>query len=277
MTIFIRMPNKGLYLTEHFKTMLRSDYDPAHNYEETLICWGCSVPSGENTVLNNGSAFRKTADKPAFRELMSRRDVNVRVPKTYLTAEAALNDLKGSSGLRLIGRPRYHRGGQSVFDVTDEASLADSVEKGAEYWTQYLKKDREVRVFVALGRVWTVSEKLLPPEQQDQIAWNWEQGGRFDVIRWSKWPTKACWFALAASKATGLAFGSYDLIHYEGAWWMLEGNTSTQIQGDYKIHRLQDVIAYHEEYSFDWLEDMGVSNDFHDYIHPALKDSTDAG
>lgn len=269
MTIFVRMPNKGLYLNEYFKTLLRPEYDPTKDYGEVLISWGCNMPTGKNKVLNNGEAFRLTANKPAFRLAVSK--ANVRIPATYTSESAALSALK-SGVAKLIGRPANHHGGQNLFEVTDEDSLKVSVAGGAVYWTEYLPKDREIRVFVAMGRVWTVSEKILPPEQRGQIAWNWEQGGKFDIVRWSKWPTKACAYALMSSYATGLAFGSYDLIHYNGKWWMLEGNSSTQILGDYKINRLRDVIEYHEKNGFDWFDPFPYGSDFHDFIHPALRD-----
>ena len=209
--IIVRNPNKGVYLKDDFKTILTTKYDPYHNYGEPLLCWGCSIPNGVNTVLNNTS-FGKISNKPVFRRLMEESEV--RIPKTYYVPEKIVFE-----GKKYIGRPSYHRSGQNLRVVFDQKSLEESVKLGDTYWSEYIPKDRELRVFVGFGRVWAQSEKFI--EDKSQVAWNYEQGGHFDILKWGDWSPRACYMSLLASKVSGLVIGSFDLIHYENKWYML--------------------------------------------------------
>lgn len=266
--IIIRMPNKGLYLqAAGFNTMLRDRYVPEVNYDDTLLCWGCTVPTGVNRVLNNGQAFKMTAHKARFRQKMT--EIGVRIPQTFYSPDDLRLVLDGQS--LFIGRPDMHHSGLGLQEVRDEKSLADSVNAGSTYWSRYIPKTREIRVFVAKNRVWAISEKILPEDKQAQIAWNWEQGSNFEILRWHQWPTKAAWYAELAARATGLAIGSYDLIYSEGYWYMLEGNTSTQIQGHYKVGLLESIIKHYDEAGVEPYAVGDYSTSYKAYKHPALE------
>lgn len=265
--IIVREPNRGLYLnTDLFNVIKTTDYDPSHAYGETLLCWGCTIPSGENFVLNGDPSYSILRNKKTFRQVISS---HVRIPWTTTNLVDASDFLDKYPNEPLIGRPSYHHGGENLYVIRNKEELKSADTAGATYYSQYLPKDREVRIFVAFGRVWAVSEKNVVDKAA--VAWNFAQGGRFDILRWGEWPTKACYYAILASRLTGSVVASYDFMRYQNKWYCLEGNTSTRLTGLYKQRALKQILIYHEK-NPECLDLPPDKRDYSLYLHPALKD-----
>jgi glutathione synthase/RimK-type ligase-like ATP-grasp enzyme len=104
---------------------------------------------------------------------------------------------------------------------------------GFGYISDYIPKVREVRVFVAQGRVVWVAEKT--PADPTAHAWNVAQGGRFDNVRWSEWPINACVAAIRAARALNVDFAGVDvMMDAEGNPYVLEANSAPSQTSPYR-------------------------------------------
>ena len=138
------------------------------------------------------------------------------------------------------------------------------------YISDYIPKVREVRVFVAQGRVVWVAEKT--PADPTAHAWNVAQGGRFDNVRWSEWPIKACVAAIWATRALNVDFAGVDvMLDAEGNPYVLEANSAPSQTSPYR----QMCSAK----AFKWMYDNGKEPihyrtgtlTWKELIHPAIR------
>jgi glutathione synthase/RimK-type ligase-like ATP-grasp enzyme len=139
---------------------------------------------------------------------------------------------------------------------------------GGGYISDYIPKVREVRVFVAQGRVVWVAEKS--PADPTAHAWNVAQGGRFDNVRWSEWPIRACCAAIMATRALNVDFAGVDvMMDAEGKPYVLEANSAPSQTSPYR--QLCSAKA------FKWMYENGKDRLPHtvdtwkEIIHPALR------
>lgn len=192
-----------------------------------VIRWGTTsnLPvMGNCTVINTASAIHQTTDKAAFRKLMSD---NKLAPRTWFS----LADLQKEDEVAdvMIVRPHKHERSENVFICKTLAELKAAIAaiKGAYYISEYIPKDRELRVFVIQGRALMVFEKQ--PKDRTAVSWGCVDEGSLKYVKWSQWPANALETAIKAFNLSKLDFGAVDVIIKGDNAYALEINTAPEV------------------------------------------------
>lgn len=260
MVIFLRQPGYGLSLKEYgFDTIKAGSRKSFQNFNSTDIVWrwGTQQRVNCNLEINSIGAIRKLSDKYQF--LLDCTDSQIRAPRVF----KALGT-ESFCERKYLGRKNNHHGG-------DDIVLVDSFEKYREvysdfdYFSLYLPKQREYRIYTFFGWVFCVDEKIV--EDKTQIAWNHSQGSVFENVRYGKWPINACLMALKAAKMTEVDFAAWDIINYNHYFYMLEGNSAPAITGDYKLSLLSEAVDEIESNGFPDRGE-GIGSAYKELLYP---------
>lgn len=176
-------------------------------------------------TYNWSSRILLAADKVDGRRLM--REAGVSIPKTILPG-----DKVSSLGLlkTFIARPPVHMAGSDFVLIKRNPKKARSLLDNGWYLSEIFKKDRELRVHCAHGRVLLIHDKGIGAEtlnSNDQVT-----TADWWVLNWDDYPMSACVEALKAMDAVGLDFGGVDvLVDRDGNSVVLEINTAPSVPG----------------------------------------------
>jgi len=254
--------------------VVRNDNLDSIGEDDVVVRWGCTstIPRRGVTVINSAESIHNCNDKLRARVLM--QDAGVPVPKTFpydpdwYEGNEFLEMTKDELAVRYVARPAHHSQGRNLFVGNFNDCQATCINWGSGYISEYIPKVREVRVFVAQGRVVWVAEKT--PADPTAHAWNVAQGGRFDNVRWSDWPISACVAAIFAARALGVNFAGIDvMLDAEGRSYVLEANSAPSQTSPYR--QLCSAKA------FKWMYENGKDKlayhvgTWRELIHPALR------
>ena len=258
--------------------------DPWPEKVDYVFRWGCTsnLPRALN-VVNKSEAIHRVSDKRGFRMIL---DAERLCPLTWGNKEDFYGDsIQGDYCYRpFIVRSATHAQGRGLwyFDScinTDGEHDADELFRylgeGNYYINEFIPKVAEYRVFVVSGRVAWVAKKT--PGNPDAVAWNVNQGGRFDNVRWGDWPLAVCHAAIQAFHLTGLDFSGIDVMEDgDGKPYVLEANSAPSQTSPYR----QECTAK----AFQWIVDhgrdvipLGAAGKYLPIIHPALTDKAIIG
>lgn len=242
------------------------------NDAKVIIRWGTTsnlpVTNVKRKVLNEAKAIHETSDKRSFRLLCDKHGLTSKTWPSFqaLQAEEEVNVEA------VIFRPSHHERSQNIFlcRTLDEAKKALRQVEGKEYYiSEYIPKDREIRVFVAFGRAFMAFEKI--PKNKKDVSWGCVEEGALKYIPWSEWPIAAVSNAIKAFNLSKLDFGAADIMMKDGKAYFLEFNTAPEVW-PYYGERFSDVFKHHinkNDYSRipvkDWTTWKGL-------IHPVLSD-----
>lgn len=229
---------------------------------DVVVRWGCTSTIPANvTVINSARAIHNCNDKARSRLALQANGIPV--PRTY----ARVEDVIGLTGT-FVARPETHSQGKRMVVGGAQHVISAFNGWGSGYISEYIHKVREVRVFIAQGRVVWVAEKT--PADPTAHAWNVAQGGRFDNVRWSEWPIKACVAAIEACRLLGADFAGVDvMLDADNNPYILELNSAPSQTSPYR----QMCSAK----AFMWMYENGKEPLPHDdsnwksMIHPALR------
>ena len=146
------------------------------------IRWGTTSPLHKDTkVINYANAITETSDKGGFRIKASKAGLT---PKTWGSMEE-LAQYEGDVG-DIIIRSRHHERSEGIHlcSTPEQADKAIKAIKGPYYISEYVKKDREWRVFVANGRALMVFEKIV--KDKKAVSWGCVDEGSLQLYRWSQ-------------------------------------------------------------------------------------------
>ena len=234
------------------------------------IRWGCTadIPSG-HVVINRAKAIHEVFDKGTFRVKMASRGF---APRSWASVEDALFDTERAPTDVLI-RPGSHTRSEGLYRCTTalQAKEAISAIKGPYYLSEYIKKDREFRVFVAQGRIVWMIEKI--PKDKSEVSWGCVEDGGFKHIGWSEWPHDVMRVALGALSCSELVFGAVDVIMKDERAYALEVNTGPYLS-PYYAKCVAKVFTWFAEKGYDPLDPVDTEGkiDWKEAIHPAIKD-----
>ena len=199
---------------------------------EFIIRWGTTtnLPNKAAKVINKAKAIHETSDKSTFRKKAENAGL---APRIWRTLDAFLADpfvcMDG-----VVIRPLKHERSKDIYFGVYEEDIRAEVKKlerkhgaGNYYISEYIKKDREIRVFMAQGRVILVLEKK--PKRKGDISWGCVDDGFFQYVRWSEWPLAAVEVAIKAFNLSDLDFGAVDLMIKDGKGYALEVNTAPEV------------------------------------------------
>lgn len=230
---------------------------------DLVIRWGCTSNVPSRNVLNKAEAIHLVGDKLGFRRILNEEDL---CPATWFNIDDPIT-------YPCIVRPRTHAQGRKlhVCNNRNELLLATSKYPMGYYISALINKVSEYRVFIVQGRVVCVARKY--PADENTVAWNVAQGGRFENVKWDEWPLKAVKHSIQAFNLSGLDFGGVDImIDAEGNDYVLEINSACSLTSDYRqecFAKAFDYIIDHGKEQIPLIEEKGGYKKF---IHPAVCD-----
>ncbi len=260
-------------------SVVRSDAIPS-DPADVVIRWGTtsSIPSVPGqVVLNKADAIHTVYDKRGFRKAMADKGL---APKTWVDFADLLDDDDTPIDPMvqvMIVRPDHHI---RSLDLNVCSSLSDvyrATKKYDKYYiSEYIKKDKEFRIFCAGGRVIAVVEKI--PTNKDDVSWGCVDQGEFKYIPWTEWPLYALEVAVQAFQMSGLDFGAVDLVSQSTGLsspraYVLEINTAPELTPYYRktFTKYFDYVVQNGRQSFPITQGHGYKG----YIHPAVAQGTE--
>jgi hypothetical protein len=216
-----------------FKVAREKDIPKLQNVN-TLIRWGSTENCPAKFTINTVEAIQLVNNKVNCRKKMIEKEISC--PKTFFSKEDAK---KGK--FPQIGRATHHSQGKDIFIANNAEELNKDL--SSTYWSEFIDKQQEFRVFCFMGKVLGVCEKI--PKNKELIPWNASLGnGVFETVGWKHFPKKAVLLALKAMKEVGADFGGVDIIVKDNIPYLLEINSSCEMS-NYR----QELFAK----AFKWL------------------------
>jgi glutathione synthase/RimK-type ligase-like ATP-grasp enzyme len=231
------------------------------------IRWGCGTPVPTPNVINSARSLGLVSNKTEFRKVLSKDQL---CPETWfggIIPADALDD----GDFSVIVRPSHHHSGEKVYHCkrTNEAIDALKLCGQGAYVSKYIPKVAEFRVFCAQGRAFAVARKI--PADENAIAWNVDQGGKFEHVKWSEWPLKVVRISLQAFGLSGLDFGGVDaMVDRDGNVFILEINSAMTLTSEYRQKCFAKVISWMVEKGREPYNIPEEKAGYTKFIHPAL-------
>jgi len=233
------------------------------------IRWGTTspIPNKDTKVINHASAITETSDKGTFR---LKAHASGLTPKTWGSMKE-LAEYEGEVG-DIIIRSRHHERSEGIFlcSTPEQADKAVKAINGPYYISEYVKKDREWRVFVANGRVLMVFEKIV--KDKKAVSWGCVDEGSLVLYRWSQWPLHVVENAIKAFNLSKLHFGAVDVIEKDGKAYFLEVNTAPEVWPYYGA-RLADAFKYMMDGDKRKTIPVKDYKSWKSLIHPSISDA----
>lgn len=227
---------------------------------DILFRWGCTAQLPIQNVVNTVEAIHKVTDKTGFRKLLNEHNL---CPPTYFKIE----DVKE---FPVILRPKFHSRGRNIHFCRNKDELIKASKKYNDFYiSDFIKKEREYRVFIVQGRAVCVAEKI--PANKEDIAWNVAKGGKFVNVRWDDWPLKAIKNSIEAFNLSGLDFGGVDImVDANGVCYVIEINSAPSLTSPYRqecMAKAFDYIVINGKNKIPLIDKKGGYKKF---IHPAI-------
>jgi hypothetical protein len=186
------------YMTSGATLVRRDKIHRLEDVPEVLIRWNCRTNYPANFVINTPIMIERMNNKVLSRKLLM--EAGVPVPVTFFSKEEA----RISISFPLIGRPTKHSQGENLVVNNHQFDLEN--DQTSTYWSVFIPKDREYRVYVFFGRVFGICEKK--PVDPRAIAWNNSlDNGVFETIPWKHFPLDVAHLALRAAHALDIDLG----------------------------------------------------------------------
>jgi glutathione synthase/RimK-type ligase-like ATP-grasp enzyme len=238
------------------------------------INWGNTdvSPQVYNRMINQREGIVEVSNKSKFRVKLYENNLTMFSTNTLGNARVAL-----SEGKKLLVRPMNHFGGRNIYLVTNENELENAIRACGYGWyaSEYIKKEKEYRVFVAQGRVVYMVEKIV--EDRTAIAWNVHQGGRFENIRFDSWNLRVAKASIESFNLTQLDFGAVDVIvDSNGTPFVLEINTAPSLNSPYWIECVAKTFDYlinsfdETTQSYPRIPLIAERGGYRKFIHPSM-------
>ena len=189
-----------------------------------LIRYGNTQPFDNAGITYNWqSAILNAADKIDARRTM--REAGVKIPLTILPGERVL--LRTLTGT-WIARPAEHFGGSNFEVVSRSMKRMKEFLDNGWYLSKVWKKERELRVHCAHGKVLLIHDKGIDGRTLNS---NTHTTADWSVLEWEEYHFDACVQALKACDALGLDWGGVDVLVNGEDCVVLEVNTAPSVPG----------------------------------------------
>lgn len=255
-------------LSQHDITLVRNDKLLIYSLYDTILRWGCTSPvtAPPNTViLNKNANISLVNNKQSFRFILKEQIPEI-IPKTWF------NYIDPEITYPCILRPSTHAQGKHLYYCENYIDLTNAVTKVNQYYiSEYIPKVAEYRVCFIQGLVAWVANKI--PKDQQAIAWNVAQGGKFENVSWKKWPINVIETAYKAYLISGLYLGGVDvMVDKDGRSYVLEINSAPSHTSPYRKQCTTKCIDYGITYkNFAHLPPDENFKKYGKWLHPALK------
>lgn len=247
---------------------------PMGSQGDLAINWGTMASPAHYTVVNSPADIARTSNKGRFRKMLYDHGLSMH---TILSPDVSVLG-------KYVLRPASHRGGRDLIVVDNlEDMETDNLHEMRRNWysggyaSLYIPKVREYRVFVAQNRIGYIIQKIV--DNPSEVAWNVEQGGRFENVRRSSWHKNLMRVSLEAMKLSGLHFGAVDVIESaDGKFYVLEVNTAPALTGEYWISCVAKIFDYMIDNGTDNFDSLPYDNDtitWKHFLHPAFPEAVE--
>lgn len=244
----------------------KEDVLPVFTKDDNIVRWGTTrhIPNGPK-VLNKVKAMQETSTKGTFRKKVA--DAGFSMP-TWTDLRNYLKDLVTFAPV--IVRPIVHQRSENVHlcNTIADVGTATSAVGNEFYISEYIKKDKEFRVFIAQGRPFIVVEKN--PADKNAVTWGCVEEGTFEYIAWEDWDVEVVKCAVESFNLSGLDFAAIDIIYKDGKAYFLEANTAPEILGYYG-QCFAKVFKYMFEKGRERIAVTTYEN-WKNIIHPAMSE-----
>jgi glutathione synthase/RimK-type ligase-like ATP-grasp enzyme len=184
---------------------------------DVLIRWGSTVPFTSRFVINSILMIEKMNNKVESRK--SLENAGISVPTSYFSKQSA----SLARVFPLIGRNTYHSQGKGMRICQNPQDIVQDM--SSAYWSEFIPKTHEYRVYVFFGRVLGVCQKI--PRYPEAIAWNNStDNGIFQTLKKYEWPKGVCKLALQACGILNVDFSGVDIISKDEESWVIELNSA---------------------------------------------------
>ena len=183
-----------------------------------LIRWNDATTKLDAPIeVNTAQMVCLMNDKVKTRQILIEN--NISVPKTYFSKDEMLNN---QVNFPLIGRKTRHSQGRRMKILRRKRDIVR--DRSSTYWSEFIPKDREFRVFVFFGYILGICEKI--PNDPKAIAWNNSLGnGIFETMKRENFPLDVSLLALKATHVLGIDFAAVDIMSKEQNNYILELNS----------------------------------------------------
>lgn len=182
-----------------------------------IIRWGSKVEFSSDFEINTPQMIHSMNHKTKSRLRLF--DSGIPVPKTYYIKSEALK----CTNFPLIGRKTYHSQGKGIVISNNTQELEK--DELSEYWSEFINKDKEFRIYVFFGKVLGVSKKI--PNDPSEISWNNSLGNAdFETVKWNHFPLTACKLAVKSCEILGVDFSAVDILKKENSNYVIELNSA---------------------------------------------------
>lgn len=202
---------------------------------EAIVSYGVTVDGATVPVLNaNAGRYSKLG------ELIKLQATGILVPP--------FSEDGHNLTFPLLGRRLKHSKGKDIVPVLQNGVWLDRLRNNqvCDFFTQFIAKDREFRVYAYRRRILAVYEKVLRYPHRDRglnIVWNWDSGYAFDFCKDAPNDVKA--IGALAVQTMALDFGAVDIIQgHDSKFYTLEVNSAPGVQDRRQgVTALADKIA----------------------------------
>lgn len=235
---------------------------------EWVFRWGCTTNLPRDVkVVNSAESIHWCSDKRQGR--LDMQAAGVSVPETWGVEE--FNAV--SMVEQFVLRPAQHAQGRHLVTGNSEAmrrALAADARYRGGYVSRLINKVAEYRVAVIQNKIAWVARKF--PANENIVAWNVAQGGRFENVRWDDWPIAVCKEALKAAKVGGTDFCGVDImVDADDRPYVLEINSAPSQTSEYRQGCFAKCFDYIVKNGKEHFPDPERIKTYKSMIHPALR------
>lgn len=248
--------------------IIRNDFIELIPPEATVLRWGCVSPLTNKIkeTLNKSLQISFVNNKMEFRKEIQLEFHNI-VPKTWF------NCFDPNITFPCIIRKKYHAQGKELYLCNSNEELNSIIltkfNNSFYYISEYIPKIAEYRICFIQGLVAWVARKI--PKTPESIAWNVNQGGKFENIHWKNWPIEVIEKAYIPYKLSGLYLSGIDMmVDKDGRSYCLEANSAPSHTSPYRIKCTTKCIDWGINNHFETLQPNTQYKKYLKWIHPAL-------
>jgi hypothetical protein len=206
-----------------------------------VVCWGAGAQAGGLPTLNaRCSHYNK------LQQLQVLHKAGILVPPFMATGIPA--------EYPALARKLHHAGGRDIVVCLQPEDAARARANGRDYFTKYIPRATEFRVWIYRRRHLGTYEKVLKyPGRFKGVGCNYDNGFAFSLVQEAAIPRAAVDIAARTVDSLGLDFGAVVVLKgKDGKFYVLECNSAPGVEGEGRqaIQALAAKIAKWEKLGF---------------------------
>jgi glutathione synthase/RimK-type ligase-like ATP-grasp enzyme len=213
-------------------------YNEDYNQTDFLIRYGNTdyFPLKHGSVeINPAESIDLGSHKKNARRILQENGVST--PKTFFSKQEVLDLEDKQIPYPLFARQKHHTHGNGVEYITNRQELEDS---NSAYYSEFLDKEREFRVYVVGFKAVHLAEKI--PQDKSKKVWNTHKGAVinniFDLENYKEIVDEG----VRAAKVIGQSYSGVDLILYKNKPYTIELNSAPSLSDEHKLNAVSKAF-----------------------------------